>query len=304
MYFNQPTVLGLDVQPNGIRFIKLNRKKTRFHINLIIAVDFAETVFVDGKIKHWGALSAAVEKVVQAHHLQGFPVAIHLPVSLVHMERIPLSKSMSDLAIKEEIEAYLQRDCSLSEALVIDFTRSPSVHVELEEISFIATRREYLNQYVECIDDAGLVVKIVDVDIYVLRRVMSHVLNLNKDSEQIFLVLYLNPQKITAILFGGQDILFHQQWEIGQRQEDWIKIHPKINIFLNSFSQYRVNQIIIAGNHPDFLLFVEYLRNNSDLSVIVTNLFEYMPTRENNAYEQSKDFLIAAGLAMCRMPQW
>ena len=139
------------------------------------ALELREQVFVDGKIKDFESIRYLLAGEVRTRKLAGVAAAIHIPLNLVRMQNIQIPSGLANDAIKEEIKLQLEKDFpGLSDSLAIDFNVEKAEISGYSNVHFVATREEYISQYVSCINATGLKVKIVDVDVYALKRLANH----------------------------------------------------------------------------------------------------------------------------------
>lgn len=173
--FNRSSSLvGLDIQPDAIRLVRLKKIKRGFQAKDVIENYLPNDVFAEGKIKNWELLRSILVDLVNIHQLNGMPTAISLPVNLVRIHQMQMPHGLSEAEIEIELFSYIHNHLpGLTDSLSIDFVSLPQKQADYNEIFFAATRKEYLSSYIDCVNAAGLKVKIVDVDIYALKRAIS-----------------------------------------------------------------------------------------------------------------------------------
>lgn len=169
--FSNISQLGLDVQPDGLRLVRLKKTRKGYLCEAAFMQPLPRDVVVDGKLKRFDYLQLALADLVLTHALKGLPVAITLAANMVRAQQIPLPCGLSDADIVAEILIQLRRDLpGMTDPVCVDFSVAPSSQAGMVDVTFVAVREAYLTQYVHCVNAAGLTVRRVDVDRYALQH--------------------------------------------------------------------------------------------------------------------------------------
>jgi len=284
--FSKPSLIGLDVQPDAIRLIQLKKNKEAYEIEQRLSQPLADEIFAEDKIKHFDRLRLVLSDLVIEHRLMGQAVAVSLPANLVRMQRIQVPTGLTESEVEAEIHAHLQNDLpGLNDALCMDFTRLPSVTKDYTEVFFAAARKEYLLQYVECVQAAGLQVKGVDVESYALKRAVCFLAQWPDITQEANSILYLTPQTATLIIFHSQEIGFYQHWDLMEPVDFLSQLKHYLQLFLTTFRHFTLQKLLVCGCDRYFDLI---FNAQADLKIHVMSLDMTCP----------HDFLIAYGLAM------
>ena len=176
----------MDIQPDGIFFVILGGRSG--------AKALPSGIFTEEKITDWQKLNFCLAELVSEHRLNGMAAAISVPSTLVRMQTIHLPAGLSDADVEAEIYLHLQRDLpGMKDELHLDFTVLPQ-QAGFNDIFFVAIRNEYNSQYIDCVQTAGLKVKIVDVDVLALERSLKCVLPFTS-TDTNFILHSLNQDK-------------------------------------------------------------------------------------------------------------
>ncbi|HEX4044974.1 MAG TPA: pilus assembly protein PilM [Gammaproteobacteria bacterium] len=313
--FSTPPLLGVDIQPDKINLMQLKKIKTIWHVECIASKHFPKTIAVQGKINDWQTGSVFLTELVKTLNLAGMAAAICLPAHLVMMQRLRLPRGLSHAAITTELEAYIRQHApGFAKTITIDFMPvSMSVRYaeiksaraldeaadDLLDIFFTATCSTYLSEYIACLQTAGLQVKIVDVDVYALKRIFSQALSLAQQQEMNAL-LYANDDSVTYLVFDYHEVLFYQQWQQTEMQAG-------LTALLNEqqkeqFSLLSVKRLLVCPEHKTIA--------SALTAVWPWPLYEVEPWQYLNGYQQAvqpnhvADFLLAGGLAMRQVVSW
>ncbi len=292
-YFSRPLV-GLDIYQDALCLMQVPWRKQQGMT--VRHCPLPPTIFADGKIKDWDGLHAVLAAEVAGLGLKGMTAAIQLPAHLVRMQKRVLPFGLSSLAIESEIHRQLQRDLpGMSEALAIDFNELPQENDDEVAVLFFAARFAYVAQYVACVRKAGLNVKIVDVDLFALLRVVAFLLPAALQRFRARAVLYVRQSMAMMIINNAHDIPFYQQWKLTEVADFPQQVKSTLQWWRANFQVAVIDQLILCGEHP-------YLTDNlpqcADLATEVYDLNKQLFT------DDVADFLIAYGLALRVTPTW
>src|SRR3990167_2044328 len=205
--------IGLDISPQGCNMVRIKKNRHHFLIEQVATTSVPPALFAEGKISRWDLLNTLLTEFVQTFGLTGMATAIHLPANLVKMQQMQLPRGLTSAAIETEIDGRLRRDLpGLAETLSIDYIESSSANSPYLDVFFVAARQQYLTQYLDCVNGAGLKVKIVDVDIYALKRCVETAFTLSQEEVQATWLITLNSAML--IMSFRQEIIFYQHWNL------------------------------------------------------------------------------------------
>jgi type IV pilus assembly protein PilM len=162
--FFKNTLIGLDIQLREIRLIQLGRGRQSLQIShqaeKILPCEIGE----DGVIRDWEALLVELSAWVRERGVIGSKTAIALPLQQVKRQTLRLPEHLQDEEIEAEVRDCLERETYIAaESYAVDFARL-AVEDGMLVVAFAAVARAYLDRYVQCVEAAGLRVKVVDID--------------------------------------------------------------------------------------------------------------------------------------------
>lgn len=303
-YTKASSLVGIDLHPTEIRLVQLKKFQQAYQAVRLMAKELPKDTFCEGKIKSWDRMSSILTELIETMGLKNSLAAIGLSSNLVIMQQITLPKGLTHEEIEAEIDACLHRDLpGLQGELSIDFNELSSSHTADAEFFFAATRQEYLSQFIACINASGLQVKIVDVDIYALKRIIFHCLPGVIDRLEVSAILYSTNNNMILVVCNREYILFHQFWNLAETTDFYAQLKNKIQLG-NGSANKKIKKLILCGNYS-----VNLLQTVSFLVEEVTylNPFEYLKlatTLDPSSALRATDFLVACGLAMREIPQW
>lgn len=302
--FSKPSLVGLDIQPHGMRLVQLKKSRCGFLLERTATAALPGNVFGEGKIKCWDILHSALAEFVQAQGIHGLAAAIHLPANLVRMQRIQLPSGLLDEDIEAEIYEHIQRDLpGMHDALCIDFAVLSQNKAGYSNIFFAATRQGYLSQYMECVNRAGLKVKIIDVDIYALKRAVCFSLSPPLSQIEVNAILHMVNNTVLFCIFDSEDILFHQEWDITEPAHLTDQLKTKIQFYLASNRHVEINKLTLSGDSENMSKMTSDIAHSGAFQLEYPDPFSRMKL-SSPIVANTSDLLIACGLAMRECAKW
>jgi Tfp pilus assembly PilM family ATPase len=299
--FLSSPLVGVDVQPDGMRLVQLTRWPWGYHLEAAVHRPLPSGVFSEGKIKRWDRVGMVLEEMVHQYNLGGMPAVITLPANLVRMQRLVIPLGLSAEAIKGEIETHIQKEWpGVTEALNIDF-----IYLEgKQNIFFAAVRQEYVTQYMACVNAAGLSTKMADVDVYALKRVLQAV---REASEVTHAILHVMKNGLSFTVFKGQEIIFHQYIEGAHQKELLLQLKARIEAYLSTVYDIAIKRIAICASNDAASRLMGPLKALG-YEVYYPNLFQTVKFAshldQGLISDQAASYGIAFGAAMREVPQW
>lgn len=296
MSMQKSTIVGLDIQPQHIHCVQLQKRRQGLYGLLQARFNFQQDIFAQGKIKNWRAFSLELNKFVKQFSLQGCIAAVSLPANLVRLQKIKMSADLNAKQIEETIVSQVKKDLpGMQDALCVDFINLPDSDKKEQNIFFAATRQAYLLQYVECLQEAGLEIKIIDVDLYALKRAALFA-DVNA-SPQMHAILFNQRGMWRLVLFKDEEIIFYQQW---LHQMSDIEI---VKALLNCSA-------LMEEKHWDYFhMLCKPLQLPPQLQLKMKQLYVPEPFKhlqaEANFFDHetpAHEFLLAFGLALRKVP--
>lgn len=306
--FSTPSLIGLDIKPDGARLVQLKKKKQRYRAENVGMAALPQGVFEKGKVQCWDILSTTLGGLVASLGLKGCPVVINLPAELVSMQRMQVPVGLKDKDIKAEIESHLHKDLpDKSVPLCIDFNLRQSADPYYLDVFYVAAPGDYLSDLIRCVNATGLQTKIVDVDIYALKRAAHFALSENTPDKTHALVSVLNEMAI-LIVFNAQEIIFYQQWQVKEKGDFITQIKSRMQVCLASFHQLQIRKLLLFATQNYFAPFLEDLTPSWAYPVFSPDPFKQIELSAQVEaclrVSQPGDFLMACGAAMRSVPRW
>jgi type IV pilus assembly protein PilM len=307
--FSAPALVGLDIQPDSIRLVQLKKTRHGFLVEHVAAIPLPSPILMEGKIYHWDVLHAALGELVQALGIKGMAASIHLPARLVRMQQMQLPLGLSEAEIEAEIHTKMQRDLpGMTDALCIDFTLSTQKNRDYYDVFFTAARQQYLSDYTACINATGLRVKIVDVDMYALQRVVCFAFPPTATTNDVNAMVYVTNDMAAFVVFHAQKMIFYHHWDLSEATDFLPQLNSKIQLYLATDQQNTIHKLVVCGaDHyfggitnttlPPWTVELCYPRPFARMTLASHLNAQFIAANET-------DFLMACGSALREVPVW
>lgn len=170
----QQSILGVDISATSIKMIQLSSNREGQHcVEGFGSLPLPDKATDGAIVKDVNVLADAIKKIISMAHLTSSQAAVAVPDASTISRVIQISEGLSDSDIEElvAIEADKYIPYPIDE-INIDFSvlGPSSKNAALQDLLIIATRTEIVNGRAEALRQAGLDVKVVDVESYVIER--------------------------------------------------------------------------------------------------------------------------------------
>ena len=306
-FYRKNSRVGVEIQPHEIRLIQLKKIGRTFQIEQAVKETMPSGVMSEGKILQGQRITSLVAEWTRLLNWEGLATVIVLPASAVHRQHITLSLNLPEQAYTKEIEAHVRRDLfGLQDALAIDYTLL-SATIQERDVLVSVTRQDDLTKYITCIEEAGLKVKIADMDLYALMRLFIFSAGLILKTAEIYVLICVMEDTIRFILFDQHEILYHQDESV--KASDFLmswRAFIKMSFSLLSFTH--IHTLLFYG--PSY--YYDKIKEEEKIYLhpiqICLNPYDrlklgrYLDTDFFST--NASHFFVACGAAMREMPAW
>jgi Tfp pilus assembly PilM family ATPase len=272
-----PAWVGLDINPDEIRLLQLKDTRSGWAVTSYAVEPLPVGAISDGKIRQPQIVRTALQNLVRATNTTGSPTAIALPANTVISQQIKLAACLSERQCEKQISHNLERYLpGVNEELCFDFMTTATSDNDYREIRLVASRLEQLRTYAEMVNNAGLQVKVVDVDAY-----GKHVTQL--------------------MVFQQQHIIFSQQWQTMDLTQLPKALQRALHLCLANQSQLRIEHVLLSGKISALPLALQNVfQQELALTPTLANPFQAMSlaaVNEDDLQQLATRFQICCGLA-------
>ncbi len=176
LFPKKSALIGVDIQADSLSLVRLQKNKKNRIVDRSVAMALPLEAVMQGEIKKPNDVICSLKEVVRQFNLSGQAAAVAIPYQHVITKVLQFPYHMSDDMLNAEINAHSEKYFpGITEPLIFDFyIVNATMHAT--EVIVIATKRAIVEIYTDVVQQAGLVVKAVDVDVYAIIRVLHHCL--------------------------------------------------------------------------------------------------------------------------------
>lgn len=166
--FKAKPLFGLEISQQEVSLLRLNRVKNEIYLEKLGSSTIPQGLLIEGKLNA-ESLRAALVSLIEQAQIAGHSVALAIPMASVITKRIKLNAELSDKDHAAEITSNLNRYAPGMTDWYVDLAK-----VKPDEILLFAISHEQLNEYVSVVNQAGLQVKIIDIDAFIFARALGY----------------------------------------------------------------------------------------------------------------------------------
>lgn len=275
-YFKSPCSVGLAINTSEIHLLKLQINASAISIEQYAMASFSQPE----------EIVSCLKKLADQLQLRKIPVAIALPNHCVISKRLKLPVYLCEADYEAEITEHLNQYLpGMDEKFCFDFIQLEKQQEDFQEVLLFAARQSQLTPYVEMVNQSGLFVKLVDVDLYALARAAQWSLR------QISLVpryvgLLSGSDFLQFSLLDKNQIIFSQPLSSNDVEKNFPEILQQITKILQvkSISMDQIGYLVLAGEIFLKESVLERLRNQSAIPLHQVDLSKIV-------YQGDKDYL-------------
>lgn len=170
---NSKALIGIDFGSSAIKAIALSKGKGTFQIDAVAEVSIEKGLIVDHRFEDVAKLTQLIKQLRKNFPASCQNVAIAVSGTDVITKIIPIHANLSELELETQVEIEAERSIPFPlDEIFLDFeiVSANAGNPELNDVLVSAARKETVLLQVDCVEDAGLKVKIVDVASHVLAR--------------------------------------------------------------------------------------------------------------------------------------
>lgn len=207
-FFSSTKWVSLEIQAKQIAMLVVCPSKAKPIIEQALIINLAPHIFLDGSIKRFDLLSACLAEQVLNYQLKQLPAILTLPGNKVWFQSLLLPKAVSTKVIETQIFNHLAHELKQpNDVFAIDYAVAREIDAKQVEWNVVATQKLYLTDMRDCLNAAGLRLKVVDVDRYCLARLL-------RQEKMLCACLHLAQEIVTFIVVKNNELIFHKQWAI------------------------------------------------------------------------------------------
>lgn len=208
-------VVGVDIGSSSVKLVALAKRGGRFCMEGFAVVALPEKAFTDGNIQNIEEVADAINKGLRICTTKFTNAVTSVSASDVITKDIQLSQLFFGLELEEQVR--IEADQFIPYALdevALDFEVVGPVkgNSAFNNIHIVAARREDVATREEAIELAGLNCSIVDVDSFVVERLLSDDVSIHSDAVGM---LDVGAEALTFYAIEGGKVTYHREQSFG-----------------------------------------------------------------------------------------
>jgi len=314
-------LIGLDIGSSSVKLVELRERRGHPVLNQLGIVSLAPETIVEGAIIDSYDLVSAIKHLTSAHHIKNQKVAISVSGTPVIIKRLTLAY-MTDKELAEtidwEVERYLPFDLS---EVNIDYhvIRRDEGKNQLE-VLIAAVKKETIEEYLSVVTEAGLKLKVVDIDAFAVENAYNYsheslknetiiLVNIGASLMNLNIVSSGEAAFTRDIALGGDNFTKEIQRQFGNTFEEAERLKTEgglensreiivknimdtakdsisneilksINFYNSTFEDKEVNEIILSGGTALMEGLVQHVQTSLNIPTSVLNPFEGIDINE------------------------
>lgn len=225
-------LIGLDISTDSIKLLKINTAVTPNVIEDFAILPTPTGAFLRDEIKGITEIARFLKDEFQARNINIKNVALAIPRSQAIIKNIIINNRFTDKEL--ESRAWIEASRHFPDLvgdIYLDFAVIETTinNTEQIELVLVACRKAQIDPYLEIMNQAGLVPKIIDVSCYALERALNQSLAPIPTQETIALLNLNTNVSSLIVMHKGVLVHAHDQSYDGRRLKTQINQYVKNN---------------------------------------------------------------------------
>lgn len=219
---NKP-IVGVDISASTIKMVELSQKRNGTLVLENYAIEpTPKDVFTDQGIGKPEELAAAIEKAYKRLGAKHKNIAICLPTNNVISKKLPFPADLDDGGLEDEVmsEASQLIPFPIEEVNVDWFILGTNVaNEEQNDVLICAARKDRITDYIATCEQAGVSVKIVDIEQFAHQRALETISASIPDfDDKVIALIDAGSSLLTISVFSQGNSIFTKEVPFGSNQ--------------------------------------------------------------------------------------
>ncbi len=219
----QSAVLGVDISTAAVKLLELRKVGARYRVESYAISALPKDAVIDKNIANLEVLADTIKAALKQSGSKLKQASVAVAGASVMTKVIPMSASLTDAEMEEQIIVEADRYVPYSlDEVYFDFEvqGENESNSEMVNVLLAASRKEIIDDRVKALAMAGLKVKIVDVEAFVMERAFSLLIDPLPDAGEdrtVAIVDIGSTLAYFAVLYNGRTVYSREQ-SFGGRQ--------------------------------------------------------------------------------------
>lgn len=204
------SVIGIDIHSSAVSLLELSCHEGQYCVEGYARQRLLPNVIKLHSIQDVGAISNTIQAL--RSHVTSSPkqVILAVPSATTINKWLQISASLPESDIEEAVLLVAEKDIPYPlDEINLDFNiiGLSKTHPAMLDVLVVACRSRHVNQRIEAVRNAGILVNVVDVDVCAIERVLHYCVDSLPNKHHGILV-YLNIKEHSV------DFLIYDEWQI------------------------------------------------------------------------------------------
>lgn len=328
-------VVALEIKSDNIKLLQIDPSETPFLVKNYIIEPVPEGLINKSEIQNYDAVADIIRDMFKKAQITNRYVALAIPKSLAIIKNITIDSRLSQDDI--ESRAWIEANRHFPELvgdIYLDFSITGVSQQDASQLDvvLVACRKDHIKPYIDVLQRAGLVAKIVDINCYALERALPLILAQEQKEETVGL-LNLSTHLSTLIVAKDTQLLYaHDQNYDGERlltlTSRYLESNPQatledpgydnilketllshlrhtVHFFYSSRPNIGIKKIILAGECASVAHIASFIQREIGVETVIANPMANLTlSSEVNAEEfkkQAPALMECCGLALSKV---
>jgi type IV pilus assembly protein PilM len=299
------SMVGLAILPENIHLVQLKVVKREYQLVRSVHALTPREVFVDGQIHAFSVLQKLLQTLIQTHDLQSSQTTVCVSANLVKMQRVMVPAGLSDNDLEAEMIAEANRLMSVkNEKIAVDYQVLPPSSKQEMPVFFAAARGQYLKQYADCVQGAGLKPAVMEVDLFAMMRIVKRALKQIYSEQEKWAMIYVTPEYGLIAACQKDELLFHKQWDAASSLQHKMTLQQWMEWCCQAYRQVGITHLAISGLSTVMMEVEQIILSYWSTQVVVVDPFTALHDSSSIGIKESSSYVLACGLAMREPLPW
>lgn len=297
--FRACAVVGINITPTSLCLVQLKKIKQQYLVEQSAVIALHADVWQNGRETQWSSLADILASTVAKLKLQRKPAVAHLPSHLVRTGSLMLPEGLKSIEIENEIYTYALHDWrAVRENTIVKFKPLATMN-GYHKIQYVCAEKQDISQYANIVRQAGLKIKIIEVDIYALQRFIYANSTTDFNRNQAHVIVFATANTAMMLVVESEQIVFHRKLSL-QADITWVvPVKQLLKEFALHFPEVTLRQLILQGQGVDDQALLESLSSFTLIKPNYLSSFIFKSADSATVFnDQINCLAIAAGAAM------
>ncbi|CAN5387034.1 pilus assembly protein PilM [soil metagenome] len=290
------TFVGVDISNRTVKLLQLHQENKTFEVKAYSIISMPATAVITKEIKDIVATANAVKKAITQGNITAAYAAVAIDDASVINKLIQMDATLSDYEIEQQIyfEAEKYIPFKLSEVNFDFKIMGPSTNsADWCDVQLTIARSENISAYEQALSQAGLILKIVDLESYALQRVAelmaAHLPN--RGINKVIAMVDVGELRTTLTILYNLSQIFNRNEIFGMQQftNDILSCEEKnLRLFKSALVQHlqralqfffsakpysEIHTLLLVGNCAIVPNITDYLTEQLNIPTLIANPF-------------------------------